>query len=89
MEVRERTPEEGRSGGVPTSDGAVREMEKADIAARSGARRLRPDDEPKEGEVISLGKDAGGAPEDAVQDSREAREEGRDNNDARNVRTGE
>ena len=64
---RERA--EQAPGDIPAVDGAVRQLEKAAIAAD---RRTRPapghDQGTDEGaEVISLGKDSG-APEDAVRD---------------------
>ena len=55
--------------GDAEGDGAVRELEKEALAAQR-PRKLRPDSEAESG-VISLGKDSGGAPEDAVHDSKE------------------
>ena len=58
-----------------TSDGAVRQLEKAAIIASTADQRLpevREISDEGPGEVIPLGKDPGGAPEDAVADAAEA-----------------
>ena len=58
-------------GGIPAVDGAVRQLEKAALAE---GKRTKPAPGQELGaecegaEVVSLGKDSGGAPEDAVAD---------------------
>lgn len=63
-------------GGIPAVDGAVRQLEKAALAAEKRTKPAPGHDQGAEreggeregGEVVSLGKDSGGAPEDAVAD---------------------
>ena len=66
------TPNETRvSAAEPiiTADGSVRELEKAAIAAQEHPHPIR--NTLKDDPIISLGKDPGGAPEDAVRDPTE------------------
>lgn len=61
-------------GGIPAVDGAVRQLEKAALAADKRAVPAPGHDQGAEregAEVVSLGKDSGGAPEDAVADAAE------------------
>ena len=69
--TRERA--EQAPGDIPTVDGAVRQLEKAALAADRWTRPAPGHDlGTDEGqEVVSLGKDPGGAPEDAVNDAGE------------------
>jgi hypothetical protein len=59
-------PEKDDRPTVPSSDGAVRELEKADLAARArpkgGEQAARDNTE----EIVSLGKAGDGAPEEAA-----------------------
>jgi hypothetical protein len=58
-------------GGIPTVDGAVRQLEKAALAADKRTIPAHGEDlgaQRKGAEVVALGKDTGGAPEDAVTD---------------------
>ena len=48
-----------KTTGIPTSDGAVRELEKEALAARQSVPAASP------GRVVSLGKAGDGAPEEA------------------------
>ena len=48
-----------RTTGIPTSDGAVRELEKEALAARHNVPAASPD------RVVSLGKAGDGAPEES------------------------
>ena len=58
---------EAAPGGIPTVDGAVREMEKSAIATEQGAGVTQVGvDAGDPGGVIPLGKERGGAPEDAA-----------------------
>lgn len=59
------------SDAITTSDGAVRQLEKADLAATRPADLDRERTGEGQGEVIPLGKETGGAPEDAVADTGE------------------
>ena len=52
---------------ITTADGAVRQLEKGDIAKRSQPGRTQPPDN----EVISLGKSGDGAPEEEAADASE------------------
>lgn len=62
---------QGKEPEIPAGDGAVRELEKEAVAAQR-APNLRPrDPAQEEPTVISLGKDPGGAPEDAVKEHNE------------------
>ena len=58
---------------IMTSDGAIRQLEKADILANRGANNTpQTDADAQEGmEVISLGKDPSGAPEEDAADTSE------------------
>ncbi len=58
-------------GGIPAVDGAVRQLEKAALAADKRATPAPGHDQGAQrgAEVVSLGKDSGGAPEDAVADA--------------------
>ena len=64
MSIRQRDSEEGTAGGVPTSDGAVRELEKAG-AAREALQGRAPT-APEPAEVVPIGKFGNGAEEDAA-----------------------
>ena len=65
---RNPVPTDDEPDPILTSDGAVRQLEKADIIAHRGAGGASPDNADAQ-EVISLGKDPGGAPEENAADA--------------------
>ena len=72
MQDREKAHKDVMAEPIPDSDGAVRELEKADRAAHASPQGQEKTANAKTGkEVISLGKYGSGATEDAVADSNE------------------